>query len=262
MNDDDRDPHVDPRDDESIRALLAELGTAPDASMPPEVAARLDETLAGLVAERSEGEGAASADDTVVPLRRRWAPRLAAAAAAVIVIGAGGVAAANLDLFDGGAGDSSSAKSSGGTAESLQDSSTSPAAPGSATGPVPTISAAGFDADVARLLRDGSLTSRDPRTQLSERQEGAPADSLRTAGCAGPRVTDAAQTRLVLYDGKPAVLLVHPPRGGERLVEAWTCAGDRVLDRVRVTVEQSDTGTGSGQSSPGSTGLASPSPSP
>ncbi len=59
MTDDhEQDPALDPGEDERIRALLAGLGTAPDAStMPPEVAARLDETLAGLVAERSDGCG-------------------------------------------------------------------------------------------------------------------------------------------------------------------------------------------------------------
>ena len=106
MTDDhEQDPALDPREDERIRALLAGLGTAPDAStMPPEVAARLDETLAGLVAERSGGCGCRAGEaGTVVPLRRRWAPRAAAAAAAVIVVGAGGVAAANLGLFNGGA---------------------------------------------------------------------------------------------------------------------------------------------------------------
>src|SRR6478672_12026110 len=97
------DEHLDPEQEELVRALLAELGSAPDAaSMPPDVAARLDETLAGLVAEREE----APAD--VVPLRRRWAPRVAVAAAAVIVIGAGGVAAANLGVFNGTSNDTAS----------------------------------------------------------------------------------------------------------------------------------------------------------
>ena len=69
--------------------------------IPPEVAARLDETLAGLVAERAAESDQPEPDRTVVPLRRRWAPRAAAAAAAVIVVGAGGVAAANLGVFGG-----------------------------------------------------------------------------------------------------------------------------------------------------------------
>ena len=44
-------------DDAHIRALLAELGSGPDGRpMPPEVAARLDDTLARLVAERATRE--------------------------------------------------------------------------------------------------------------------------------------------------------------------------------------------------------------
>ena len=55
MSDEHLDPQQDPEQEERVRALLADLGSAPDAaSMPPEVAARLDETLAGLVAEREE----------------------------------------------------------------------------------------------------------------------------------------------------------------------------------------------------------------
>ena len=269
MTDDhEQDPVLDPGEDERIRALLAALGTAPDAStMPPEVAARLDDTLAELVAERAEAAEAQateaqateteSADGTVVPLRRRWAPRAAAAAAAVIVVGAGGVAAANLGLFNGGAQSDSSAGSTSSKAESLQDSSTPPAAPESLAGTVPAISAAGFEADVARLLRYRGLANLDSRARANKAEDGATADSPGTA-CAGPLVSGAVQTTPVLYDGRPAVLVVHPPKRGVRLVEAWTCTGDRLLDSARVPAVLPATGKGS----PGSSGLASPSPSP
>src|SRR6188472_3476209 len=111
----DTDATPDPGQDAQIRALLAELGSGPDGEeMPPEVAARLEDTLALLVAERGREETAADSTgaseestDNVVPMRRRWGPRLAGAAAAVIVLGAGGVAVANLDLL-GGAGSSTS----------------------------------------------------------------------------------------------------------------------------------------------------------
>ena len=85
----------DPEHDARIRALLAELGSGPDGEpIPPEVEARLDDTLALLLAQRA-GTGSAAADEhgadestsDVVPLRRRWTPRAAVAAAAVIVLG-------------------------------------------------------------------------------------------------------------------------------------------------------------------------------
>lgn len=82
-------PDVPDFDDDSfadIRALLADA--AANEPMPAEVAAGLDDVLAGLVTER-----AAEADATVVPLRRRAtiARRLLVAAAAVVLVGAGGV---------------------------------------------------------------------------------------------------------------------------------------------------------------------------
>ncbi|MDO7868203.1 hypothetical protein [Nocardioides jiangxiensis] len=56
--------------------------------LPDDVAARLDERLAGLVAERSAGAPADVAP--VVPLRRRRWPAVLAAAAALTAIGLGG----------------------------------------------------------------------------------------------------------------------------------------------------------------------------
>lgn len=70
-------PHHD-RQDEAVRRRLAEARhTDP---VPAEVAARLEMTLAGLVAERGAGA-------EVVPLRRRRWPAVLAAAAAVTALG-------------------------------------------------------------------------------------------------------------------------------------------------------------------------------
>ncbi len=55
-------------DDARIRALLAELGSSPDReTVPPEVAARLEDTLGRLVAEREV--------TSVLPMRRRCGGR-------------------------------------------------------------------------------------------------------------------------------------------------------------------------------------------
>src|SRR3954468_22545064 len=131
MNDEhDVEPYspLDPEQDARVRALLADLGTAPDAAtMPTEVADRLEETLAGLAAERRESAA------VVVPLRRRWAPRAAAVAAAVVVVGAGGVAAANLGVFGGstsqGGSTADSATSGDAGGRSLDGASSATAAP-------------------------------------------------------------------------------------------------------------------------------------
>ncbi|NYJ03579.1 hypothetical protein HNR19_004277 [Nocardioides thalensis] len=86
-------------DDAAVRRLLADARAA--GPVPPEVASRLDATLAGLVADREQEAGPAdgTTDDTeddrtaaVVPLasrRRRTAAGLLVAAAALVV---GGVA--------------------------------------------------------------------------------------------------------------------------------------------------------------------------
>ena len=96
------------------RALRAARHEAP---LPDDVAARLDTTLAGLVADRAAAEPAAAAvaavaasspadgADRVVPLRRRW-PAYLAAAAAVTAIGLTGT-----QLVDRGGSDSGAASS-------------------------------------------------------------------------------------------------------------------------------------------------------
>jgi hypothetical protein len=243
-----------PQDDARIRALLAELGSGPAGdSMPPEVAARLDDALARLVAERdavAEPDAGAERDavaepaarpggdgaqehGSVVPLRRRWASRLTVAAAAVVVVGVGGVTAASVGLLGGDSptGANSSADrtvtqgqdGAGGRAESGSGSGTAadPSAPldHAAKGGA-VLSASTFAADVAALLRDRTEQAQPPETSRS----------LRSSGCPGPRITDGAVPSRVTYDGRPAVLVVHPLRDGRRLVEAWTCTGDHTLD--------------------------------
>jgi hypothetical protein len=262
------DPELDPEQEARVRALLADLGTAPEAaSVPPEVAARLDETLAGLVAERSAVSE--STPSNVVPLRRRWASRVAAAAAAVIVVGAGGVAAANLGLFDGptASSDSAAGGSSAGEAEALDSSTASPAPsqpggdlPNALRATVPRLTAASFDTDVAVLVQRGQY-ARVPDSTVTNEGKALDRRALTDAaarGCPGPKVNDGALATLVLYDGNPAVLVIHPEKRGEQLVEAFACGGARVLDSARVPVTH-DT---SGQSSPGDPGLGSPTPTP
>lgn len=83
------DPDLSP-EEQAVRRLLAEARH--DDPVPPEVAARLDDTLAALVAERA---GADSGDAPAEPLslaaarRRRRAASFVLAAAAVVVTGVG-----------------------------------------------------------------------------------------------------------------------------------------------------------------------------
>ena len=274
MDDVTGDPEVDAERDARIRALLAELGSGPDGEpIPPEVEARLDDTLALLVAERGRvaggsGEGAQASSDSktgnVVPLRRRWLPRAGAAAAAVIVLGVGGLAVANLSGLSQSEQQSSSdsAGASAPEAESGAESKAdakagskagsdagSDSGADSSTGAtqLPALSAASFEGDVSILLQ-GRASKLASEGEAAGEGEGAdePAPSNRenlvpgapgvlpSRACRGPEVTDGAAARQVLYDGRKAVLLVHPERGGRLLVEAWSCDGDQRLASTKI----------------------------
>jgi hypothetical protein len=228
-----------------VRALLAGLGSGPDGeTVPPDVAARLDETLARLVAERSEDQQEAVGAD-VVPLRRRWLPRLTASAAAVIVLGVAGVTAAHLGLFDGSSPAGKSDSTAGGSTTSApsQPSTTRSSGAGGhgenrqsfgGTLRLPQIAAASFAADVGRLLEQGSALAT-PEHPTPAGAKRPPAKALEESGCRGPVVTDGAVPNLVQYDGRPAVLVVHPDRDGHRLVEAWDCSGEHRLAGATLT---------------------------
>jgi len=252
-NSDDRDdatpdPDLDPDQDARIRALLAELGSGPDGEpIPAEVEARLDDTLAMLVAERGRAElPEEESADNVVPLRRRWLPRAAVAAAAVIVLGAGSVVVANLGqtspLGSNSASDSAGeskaeAPGSSSDAESGADSGTEAAA-------LPELSASTFANDVAVLLEGRRASALTPEGEAADEQSpqknrdnakpGAP-EALTSQACPGPRITDGAVPNLVRYDGRPAVLVVHPESGGKQVVDAWNCAGNRKLASTTIT---------------------------
>ncbi len=116
-----QDPSLDPGQEQRVRALLAGLGSGTGDGadqLPAEVAARLEDTLAGLVAEREAGKISEehTATGNVVPLRPRWMPRLAAAAAAVIVLGLGALTATNLGRHH----DATSADAGAGAAKAEQ----------------------------------------------------------------------------------------------------------------------------------------------
>ncbi|MEO7352557.1 MAG: hypothetical protein ABIR34_05830 [Marmoricola sp.] len=255
--------------DAHIRALLAELGSGPDGeSMPPEVAARLDDTLARLQAEREtagdpagEETDRSKASPTVVPLRRRWATRVTAAAAAVIVIGAGGVAAANLGVLGGSSSDSKVASGGGGSAADSAPEAVAPTPSGRepANGGVPQLArslprvrSTAFAADVTGLVKrrtgvvapNPGAESQYDQGKSGESQDTAgdraaeqrsPAAALTSLSCPGPHITDGAVPSPIEYDGRVAVLVVHRVSDGKQLVEAWTCKGKRKLDSATIT---------------------------
>jgi hypothetical protein len=226
------EPELSPEDEARIQRLLADAAATPEETMPPDVAARLDETLAGLVAERDH--------PTVVPMRRRWPRGLTAVAAAVIVLGVGGVALGNLG---GSSDDAASSEAGGGVAadsgdaKSLQEQAPSEApsdalAPSLAR-PIRT-TAATFAADAARIVGSpATLTGSAANRRQALGDRAAPDAALAT--CPGPPRSAGTLRLPARYDGKPAVLLVHPVEDGKRQVDAWSCVGTE-LDSAIVPV--------------------------
>lgn len=209
-------PALTPAETERVRRLLAEARhTAP---VPPDVAARLDRTLATLGSERTER--------TVVTLRsrrRRQVVQLLVAAVAVVSLGVGlGT------VFSGLGGDDDSSTASGGSAATDQDDSLaeraptgSPDKPSAESAPeggadrisLPRVDEGTFDRDVAAL-------QETPRAALGG--DDASADS---AAC--ERATWGEGRRVpVRYDGRRAVLVFRPVLGLEQSVDLFACGGD------------------------------------
>lgn len=210
-----------PHDEESIRRALAEARH--DAPVPDDVAARLDETLADLVAQRaalppdspqeaaqdtSTGRPEAPGTPGVVPLRRRrrWLPALAAAGIAVVALAS---APAWLPELSGGAADDArstagSASDGAGTAESYSSGDTKREAEAVRPPSGPT-----------DLTVDGVRLRDRVRALLAEGGPHATSRCARDAGLPG-RVGD------VTYRDRPAVLQVEQTTSG-RVVRIYTC---------------------------------------
>lgn len=215
----------DPAQERVARLLAATGSSAP--ALPEDVAGRLDETLARLLAERRE----TPVDDGVVDLgerrRRRW-PGLLVAAATVSVVGLG----VGTTLDSGFEGDSASTDAgsvvdegaAGGEAEpeaavsELEGSGTESRAQ---AGQAPSPEAL---ADAARPPRL-STTSLVPDAQrIEDFSLAAPAPTPRLDRRCVDTGTSSGDTWLrIRLDGEPAVLVLRAPEGGRRTAEVFTC---------------------------------------
>ena len=224
-----------PPEEEHVRRLLADARH--DGPVPPEVVARLDETLASLVSERGgaplaqSGPGAARATAPVVDLgarRRRTAGLGLLAAAAVVVAGvalgqalprsggddassSGGVAAesdASSRELGGQSDDDGSADSSSGGAEA-PESLTSPAPRAG----LPTVS-----------LSDPDLSDRllGLRRDAATRTTGQPL-APDVQGTCLMRGIGPGRRLLVEVDGRPGTVVYQPPSGDAQRVAIFVC---------------------------------------
>lgn len=232
-----------PPEQEAVRRLLADARH--DGPPPPEVVARLDDTLASLVAERSAGSADASAEaggDTspgrVVDIgsRRRRVAGIGLLAAASVVVA--GVALGQVlprgggDADDSGAGsasDSSLAEAptseddggaeSGDSAGAAED----PGAMSSELAPdakrpladAPRLSSADDD-----FLDQQLLALRPMASARSRVQDPGEADALGDCLMAGIGPGRRAYTTL---DDVPVVVVYAPPSGDAQRVEVFEC---------------------------------------
>lgn len=227
-----------PPEEEHVRRLLADARH--DGPVPPEVVARLDETLASLVSERGDAPLEQSGPGTdraaaapVVDLgarRRRTAGLGLLAAAAVVVAGvalgqalprsggddassSGGVAAesdaSSREL--GGQSDDGSADSSSGGAEA-PESLTSPAPRAG----LPTVS-----------LSDPALSDRllGLRRDAAARTTGQPL-APDVQGTCLMRGIGPGRRLLVEVDGQPGTVVYRPPSGDAQRVAIFVCGTD------------------------------------
>ena len=210
----------------AVTRMLAEA--AGPESMPDEVAARLQEVLDDLEAERSAGTG-----EGATPQRaRRW-PRALLAAAAVLLVGYGvGSVASHMSL-------------SGSGADSTADSSVA----GSATSEeAPEAVAVGLDGGGGATDRQlGAELGRIPPHLRSERldvgvrralrvldaqQADGALFSDRSTACRPPSPVERSDWLLVRYDGRPAVLVRRSAAADLVEVTVYACRGGTKLDRT------------------------------
>jgi hypothetical protein len=194
--------------------------------MPDDVAARMDDVLAGL-ARSTTVRGAAAAE--VIPLasrrrRRRIAGGLVAAAA--VVVGAV-LVAPHLSSSS-----SSSGSEAGGDVAGPAASRYSGRATGKSQGHDQSLAPQALPSPLTSggrvLVRPGqfSADARAVQRQLL-RNSIAGSDSLRTVRCAEvPRGGDGFAAE---YRHAPAALVFHQVRGGSQLVELYVCGSARPL---------------------------------
>ncbi|MET1058825.1 MAG: hypothetical protein ABWX84_04480 [Nocardioides sp.] len=210
-----------------------------DGPVPPEVAARLDDVLAGLRAQTPDTQTPDSdtpdtaADRherpaTVVPLRRRLhrLPRYVLAAAAVVAIGYGTTQVIGNTLggtaSDSSAGGDSTAEDSGvdrdaGSGEA--PSSAEGAPPPTAFGPLDELGVEGLE-PISPVTLDKDLNALDSTVD----KQAARSSVRRLAEVCGPRTpVPGSRTLPAAYDGRPTLVVYLPPEGGSQRVELYLC---------------------------------------
>lgn len=217
----DREAPLSPEDEETVRRLLA--AARGPASMPDDVASRLDDVLAGLQAERG---GTAAGVPTVAGRRaRRW-PKVLVAAAAVAVIGVG---VGNVMENTSGGGEAASSSKAG--AQRDQAEVAPPGSDDSVTREKPEANALLGSAPTKTLprIRTGSATVDAQRIYdlgLAAPAYGSDKDTqgrTAVAACALPDPAPGERMVAVRFDGRRATVLFRATEDGRREAQVYSC---------------------------------------
>lgn len=230
-----------PEEQEAVRRALA--ATPPVGPMPPEVVARLEATIAELVAGRSAASTAAVPASSAVVAdleerrRRRW-PKVLVAAASVTVL-AYGVGAVLQDtgpqaetaMSEAGAGADEESRGAGrtddgGAAPQALEPELNEAPALLAEGPVVRLREETLRRDVLGHLRD--------RRTATDAAGGAELDAAgrypRSDGsCLLPEVGRGDTVVAARLDGRRATLVVRRAEAGVRVAQVYRCGDGRTL---------------------------------
>lgn len=211
--------------EEEVRRLLA--AAAEPVTMPPDVIARLDDVLAGLVADRATSDDTAAATVVDLAARRtsRW-PKVLVAAAAVSVLGVG---IANVLNQTGSSISADSAKSAdsrdlgGAEAAPPQDEGSKSLAPTEADGET-VYGLGGLDGGRSPQLRSSSVTVDAQRIADSSLPRSvADATTRSSRQCRLPSTSKGDVQIAVRLDGARATLVFRATEDGRRLAEVFNC---------------------------------------
>lgn len=238
----------DPAQERAVSDLLA--GLRPKGAAPADVTARLDDVLAGLVAERAgdtedAGRDEGAVDDLSQRRKPRWPAVLVAAAAVTVVgLGLGNV----LESGVGGAGDESNAgvtsdeaavDAGGGEAATGPQEADRRAAADAKASPGSPLAGSADPARRLQRLRSDSLALDVQRLAefalVSDR--GRPAPQV-LARCAMPVAAANDEVLAVRFDGAPATLVIQAAKDGVRRADVYACdEGTDPLATTFVSIE-------------------------
>lgn len=212
-----------PEQEERVRRALADAAVA-RTPMPPDVAGRLDDVLAELVTARQQGSATEDAGATEERRARRWPAVLVAAAVVCLLALVAPAVMRAVSSSDSGSTSSAGAASKAADGRgSAAGTASAPAAPSAGQSPAlaqgvlppPRLHRVTLQRDVRRVLAAVPALASGS-TGLTERQN-------RRTGCKTPPPARHTDVVAVLLDGKPATLVVAPPRQGTRQARVYAC---------------------------------------